>query len=130
MLYVLRNERKKDGKLVQYIDPNSSGTLVFANGESLHLKKSDFRIKALNRWRSSATGGYYPMGWQVYIPKYNIDLTLKPEMENQELVTHQSTKVAYWEGSTRVYGIYGHKKVSGVAYVEMTGYAHKFRQRI
>ncbi len=36
----------------------------------------------------------------------------------------------YWEGSARVSGSRAGKPVAGDAYVEMTGYAEKFRQRI
>ncbi|MEB3286377.1 MAG: lipocalin-like domain-containing protein [Vampirovibrionales bacterium] len=130
MLYVLRNEKIVNGKVVQYLDPNSSGTLVFSNGKARHLKKSDFRIKALGHWTSPTTKAAYPMGWQVEVPAYKLDVMLRPVMEAQELVTHQSTRVAYWEGANSVTGTMGGKVVRGVGYVEMTGYAEQFRQRI
>lgn len=131
MLYVLRNEKKdKSGKPLQYLDPNSSGTLVYANGTTEHLSLGDFKIKALKRWVSPNTKAVYPMGWNIQIPKKNIHLTITPTFKNQELVTQQSTQVAYWEGSSQVKGTVNNKPVVGLAYVEMTGYAEKFRQKI
>jgi predicted secreted hydrolase len=48
-------------------------------------------------------------------------------MRNQELVTRSSTNVTYWEGAVDVSGSFGNVAVSGVGYVEMTGYAEPFR---
>ena len=51
-------------------------------------------------------------------------------MDNQELVTKKSTDVVYWEGAVKVEGNLSDKLVKGSAYVEMTGYAESFKQRI
>lgn len=117
MLYLLRNE---DGS----VDPNSSGTLVDAQGNSRHLNLNDFKvIESGKKWVSPASKGVYPLGWKIQIPSAKLELAVTPSFENQELTTQGSTKVAYWEGSSKVSGKKAEKTVSGQAYVEMTGYA-------
>lgn len=117
MLYLLRHQ---DGR----IDPNSSGTIVDAQGHSRHLKLSEFKVSNSGAyWTSSASNGKYPMGWKISIPSEKLDLTIQPAFENQELFTKGSTKVAYWEGSSSARGIKAGRPVQGQAYVEMTGYA-------
>ena len=53
--------------------------------------------------------------------------TLTPLLEDQELVTHGSTRVTYWEGAVDVSGRFGGTPVRGDGYVEMTGYDKAFR---
>ncbi|MGZ3674302.1 MAG: lipocalin family protein, partial [Ktedonobacterales bacterium] len=69
------------------------------------------------------TNGVYPSGWQVTLPSQRLTLTLKPLLLDQELVTAQSTGVAYWEGAVGVTGQRGSARVTGEGYVELTGYA-------
>ncbi|HEY8849640.1 MAG TPA: lipocalin family protein, partial [Thermoanaerobaculia bacterium] len=80
------------------------------------------RILPLSRWKSAASGATYPMEWRIQIPSFGVDLKLDPLMRNQELVTRNSTQVTYWEGAVDVIGSFGNVAVSGVGYVEMTGY--------
>ena len=123
MLYSMR---RNDGS----IDKNSSGTLVAPDGSSRHLTVTDFSIKANSEWKSTKSGGTYPMDWQVTIPSANLNLKILPTMREQELVTAGSTGVVYWEGDSTVSGTKDGKPVTGQAYVEMTGYAEKFRKSI
>ena len=60
MIYVLRHQ---DGS----IDPFSSGTLINADGTSVHLSKEDFSIKPTDFWKSKESGTRYPSGWQVEV---------------------------------------------------------------
>ena len=71
------------------------------------------------------------MGWNVSLPGENLNLSLEPVMNDQELATGKSTGVTYWEGAAQVFTSGGGKKeLAGRAYIEMTGYAEKFRKRI
>ncbi len=119
MLYVIRQE---DGKP----DPNSSGTLTFADGTSQHFRLEEFDIQVLKEWKSRKTGALYPSRWRIRIPSSRIELTVIPAVPDQELTTQESTRVTYWEGSVRVRGRYEGEAVSGVGYVELTGYAEPF----
>lgn len=123
MFYLIRH---KDGKP----DPYSSGTLTYPDGTSRHLRLEEFEIQVLRTWKSRKTGGRYPARWRIRIPQSNIDLTVTPTVSDQELTTQESTRVTYWEGSVRVDGRYEGKPVSGVGYVELTGYAEPFAKRI
>lgn len=117
MLYLLRQDNGQ-------IDPNSSGTWVDLNGQSHHLTLKDFTVKPSGQsWTSPASKGKYPMGWEITVPSQRLMLTVTPAFQNQELYTKGSTRVAYWEGSAQVSGARWGKRITGQAYVEMTGYA-------
>jgi predicted secreted hydrolase len=118
MLYLIR---RKDGSP----DPYSSGTLVKADGTTKQLKLEDFQIDILARWKSAKSGGNYPMKWKVTIPGEGLELEIVPEFTDQELITNRSTRVTYWEGAVQVRGKVQRKPVTGVGYVEMTGYVGK-----
>jgi predicted secreted hydrolase len=46
------------------------------------------------------------------------------------LVTKESTRVTYWEGSVKVEGKYQGNPIKGMGYVELTGYAKPFSKGI
>ncbi len=123
MLYIIRHE---DGKP----DPHSSGTLTHPDGTSHHLRLEEFQIQVLRTWKSRKTGGRYPAKWRILVPQSSLDLMVTPTVSDQELVTQESSRVTYWEGSVRVNGKYGGKAVRGVGYVELTGYAEPFAKGI
>lgn len=117
MLYLLRQDSG-------HVDPNSSGTVVEANGQTRHLALQSFQVRETGAtWRSPQTQGRYPMGWTIQVPASGLRLEVMPTFEAQELATKASTGVAYWEGSATVRGTHAGKPVKGRAYVEMTGYA-------
>lgn len=120
MLYVMR---RKDGS----IDPHSSGTLVDRDGNTRHLALADFKIEALDKWKSPASGAVYPMRWKVAVPSAGLKLQVDPLFPAQELDTKRSTKVTYWEGSVALAGTRNGQSVRGLGYVEMTGYAGKLK---
>src|SRR5680860_502081 len=99
-------------------DPNSGGVWVDARGDSVTLVASDVRIKTLARW-SSPRGGRYPARWRLTIPARDCRLTVTPIVVDQEL----DVLVRYWEGAVDVTGACGTDRVSGMGYVELTGYA-------
>jgi predicted secreted hydrolase len=123
MFYQIRH---KDGK----IDPNSSGTIIFPDGSYQHLPKKEFQIDALDRWKSSKSEAIYPSKWRIKVPARQIELTLSPTVKNQELITKESTRVTYWEGSVKVEGKYQGTPINGLGYAELTGYAKPFSKGI
>ena len=120
MLYIIR---RSDGTP----DVTSSGSLIASDGSVIHIKREQLRVTPLAKWKSAKSGATYPMGWRVEVPAFNVSLTLRPLMNQQELVTHGSTNVTYWEGACDVMGTFGGVGVRGEAYVEMTGYDRAFR---
>jgi predicted secreted hydrolase len=118
--------RYKDGKL----DPFSSGTIIFQKGDSQHLLLKEFQIESLDQWKSQKSGATYPSEWRIVVPGHQIELMLTPRIKDQELITQESTRVTYWEGSVKVEGKYRGQRVRGMGYVELTGYAKPFLRGI
>lgn len=116
MIYLMRS---KDGTY----SPASAGTFVDASGKSVRLAKDAFTVDALDHWTSPHSGGRYPSRWRVRIPSLDLNLTLRPNVEDQEMQTQETTRVTYWEGSVSASGTVGQQPVEGQGYVELTGYA-------
>jgi predicted secreted hydrolase len=123
MIYQIRHQ---DGR----IDPYSRGTIILQDGIHHPLPQKEFQVQSLDRWRSQKTGGTYPSKWRVDVPSHRIELTLTPTVKDQELITQESTRVTYWEGSVKVEGKYQGNPIKGMGYVELTGYAKPFSKGI
>ena len=119
MIYLLR--QKTGGN-----SASSSGTFVKASGEAIRLSQKDFQVEILDRWKSPRSGATYPSRWRIQVIPLNLEVSIIPNLSNQELITEKSTRVTYWEGSVSVSGRSGQNPVSGVGYVELTGYAKPF----
>ena len=100
----------------------SSGTYVTKDGDSTALGKSDFTIEPTGFWKSPRTGATYPSGWLLKAPKFGLELTVTPVMDDQELDTRGTTMIVYWEGACKVKGKSGGADILGHAYVELVGY--------
>ncbi len=123
MFYQIRH---KDGK----IDPYSSGTIIFLDGRYQHLSKEQFQIEVLDQWKSRKSGATYPSKWRIKLPSHHIELSLASTVNDQELITKESTRVTYWEGSIKVGGKYRGNPIKGVGYVELTGYSKSLSGKI
>ena len=122
MVYRLR---LKNGKT----EPLSSGTLIEKNGRVRHLSRAEFALTPLSNWKSPATGATYPARWRITLPREKIVLETTPTVANQELrPSRTGANLAYWEGSIAVRGAQNGRALSGVGYLEMTGYASPFGQ--
>lgn len=121
MLYQIR---LRDGG----IEPTSNGTFVNADGSTRYLSMAagDYTITPLGTWTSPRTGAVYPHGWRLRInaPEGALDIEVQPFMRDQEL----NTTTAYYEGAARVTGAQNGQPISGVAYVELTGYNVQTRE--
>ncbi|MGE3490867.1 MAG: lipocalin-like domain-containing protein [Vicinamibacterales bacterium] len=115
MLYQLRRD---DGSR----DPRSSGTLVEADGRTRHLADHQFTLTPGRATFTSKNGAVYPIEWSIAIPSEQLEMTVTTPLPDQELSLERSTGVAYWEGAIDVSGSRGGSKVTGVGYLEMTGY--------
>ena len=111
MFYQLR---RKDGSL----SPNSSGSVFYADNSKTDLNLSEVEIKVLDQWKSPHTQISYPSKWQLLIPKLDIDLTIIPLINDQEL----NVRYRYWEGAVNVTGEKLGQAILGQGYVELTGY--------
>jgi predicted secreted hydrolase len=82
------------------------------------LAAGDFRLEASDLW-TSPRGGRYPARWRISVPSADIALEVVPRLADQEL----AVSLRYWEGAVTVQGRVRGAPVSGVGYVELTGYA-------
>jgi predicted secreted hydrolase len=99
------------------------GTVVDADGGVEALDAPDFDIEATGSWASPHTGAVYPSGWRVAVPGHALSLELVPTQLDQELDTGATVGMAYWEGQVEVRGTRANQPISGLGYVELTGYA-------
>jgi predicted secreted hydrolase len=110
--------RRADGRR----DPHSSGTIVDAAGRAQALRAEDFTLVAGEPWRSPKSGARYPISWSIAIPGGGLEMDVRAALPDQELRTERSTGVTYWEGAIDVRGRYRGRVVTGLGYLEMTGY--------
>jgi len=116
MLYRLRH---KDGSA----DPYSSGTYVDAAGRTTFLNLHDFSMQPNDDiWTSPNSGAHYPVSWHLSVPSLALNLEIENPLRSQELSGKTRLSPSYWEGAIDISGKRGTSSVSGVGYLEMTGY--------
>lgn len=94
------------------------GSLIRPDGGVEALHKGNIKLLPLGNWKSSTSGIEYPLTWRLDIPAKNIHMMIRPKMANQEM--NQSFR--YWEGAVEADGISSGIRISGVGYMELTGY--------
>ena len=104
----------------------SNATVVGKNGQSQHIRRDEFLMTVRDTWTSPHTKAVYPAGWQLQIFPSSIDLSIKPNLADQEMLTSRITGEIYWEGSVSVKGTKEGQEITGHGYVELTGYARPF----
>ncbi|MBX2881385.1 MAG: carotenoid 1,2-hydratase, partial [Granulosicoccus sp.] len=106
----------------------------YLSTESGEQKERDLspRFTAVRHWRSPRTDGSYPVS--IRLQAGELDLTIEPLFDDQELDSRGSTGVIYWEGAVSVWHSEairpdGSKKSDRIAtgYLELTGYAERLR---
>ena len=95
------------------------GTLSFPDGRQIPILPDDFDLTPTGEWTSPDSGTVYPSGWRVSFPQHDIELTIDPLIDDQEM----DVAFTYYEGATIVRGTMNGEPVAGRGYVELTGYA-------
>jgi predicted secreted hydrolase len=103
-------------------DPYSAGTFVNVAGTSRHLGVAEFSLVPGATWTSPANGAHYPVHWTIRVPSLALELSASTPLDDQELVSRNPFWPTYWEGAITLHGVRGGEPVSGVGYLEMTGY--------
>jgi predicted secreted hydrolase len=101
--------------------PFSAGTFIHRDGATQALSSRDFALVPQAWWTSPASGGKYPVEWEIKFLDYGLRLTTP--VKNQELDTRRTTGKIYWEGFVEVTGKKAGQAIRGEGYLEMTGYA-------
>jgi predicted secreted hydrolase len=118
MLYRIR---RTDGS----VDPYSSGTFVDESGRAMHLRREDFSLTPEDEaWKSPATGAVYSTRWYISVPKLGLQLEAGTALKSQELSEKSKVIPNYWEGAIQLNGHRAGQVMTGVGYLEMTGYDH------
>jgi predicted secreted hydrolase len=123
MLYRLRHA---DGAA----DPASSGTFIDPEGRAHVLSLNDYTLEPVSFWTSPRSHARYPQRWRLTVPSRGLSLELIPRMTEQELRTERSTQITYWEGAIESTGLSGGKPMTGLGYMELTGYAERFIKKL
>jgi predicted secreted hydrolase len=111
MLFFIKN---KQGQIVE-----TAGTRVAGDGKDLaYLTASSIGEKPTGSWKSPATGITYGSGWQVTVP--GGQLTITPDLRDQEVNLLKTQMNVYWEGDVTIKGTIGGATVSGDGYTELT----------
>jgi predicted secreted hydrolase len=97
----------------------AGGSLRDAAGSIRRFHPDEIEFVPLQRWRSPRSGTTYPIEWRIRAGE--VEWTLTPLMNDQELDSRSSTGAIYWEGA-----VIAHRegKLAGKGYLELTGY-HK-----
>jgi predicted secreted hydrolase len=115
--------RREDGS----VDPYSAGTFIDARGAATHLRASEFTLQPLGDvWKSAATHAAYPIRWKISVPGFGIELEAQTPLASQEITGSSKLSPDYWEGAIHLSGQKRNAVLTGVGYLEMTGYDRPF----
>ncbi|MCD6280191.1 MAG: hypothetical protein J7J85_01110 [Deltaproteobacteria bacterium] len=121
MVYLIKNED------ATYDKKTSRAILFRSDGSMEEIPYKDMEIIPKDNWISPRTSAEYITSWEIKIKREKLDLKVSAVIQDQEIDSHKSTKVIYWEGKMDVVGIKDGKPVKGMAYLEMCGNAHPVR---
>lgn len=96
----------------------AGGTLRDSLGRTRRFGPEAVRLTPVRHWRSARTAATYPVSMRVRVGE--LEMTLEPLFDDQELDARTVTGIVYWEGAVRARGPSG---VAGRGYLELTGYA-------
>lgn len=85
--------------------------------ETIH----DLTFSPASQWTSKRTFHTYPTSWRLQSAAAQLDVTISAVFADQEMITVIS-KPAFWEGRCTVKGTYAGRDVSGLAYIERSGF--------
>ncbi|MBN2590901.1 MAG: hypothetical protein JXA96_13635 [Sedimentisphaerales bacterium] len=95
--------------------------LIDKNSQCKYTEK--VQITPLDKvWTSEKTGAGYPLFWNIQIPSWNINLNIKPVVENQEMIF---SIINYWEGPIDITGKINNSDIKGKGFMELVGYPMK-----
>ncbi|HEX7329152.1 MAG TPA: lipocalin-like domain-containing protein [Casimicrobiaceae bacterium] len=100
----------------------AGGTLRDARGHRTTFGPADVTFTPLRQWTSPRTRIEYPVAMRIRAG--DLDVTLEPLFDDQELDARASVGAVYWEGAVRAL-VSG--RVAGRGYLELTGYGAPLR---
>jgi predicted secreted hydrolase len=80
------------------------------------LNSEQFELNPVGNWNSDLTDISYPLQWEIKISDLNINIRIKPKINNQEF----NNTIIYWEGAVNI--LNNSNQRIGEGYMELTGY--------
>ncbi|WP_220192469.1 lipocalin-like domain-containing protein [Ktedonospora formicarum] len=114
MIYFIRDDK---GNVI-----STYAGYIGNQGQDRVIPAQAVKNTVLEHWTSPTTGITYPSGWRVMIQDLGLDLTIRPLLKDQELVTTRTTGKTYWEGAVEIEGRQDKQNLTGQGYIELTGY--------
>lgn len=99
-------------------DAASAGVWVDAAGRVTPLNVKQVHLTPLAYWQSASNRARYPIRWQLDIPELSASFKINAAVPDQQW----HGRFSYWEGAMKVTGRYQSEDITGVGYVELTGY--------
>ncbi len=118
-LLAFRLRNKENGNVWSY------AVLRDANNKVISERSSEQAVTftPLKTWRSIVSGAQYPVSQRIEFA--NLQFSVEPAFEAQEIDGRLSTGGFYWEGAVRLLDQAG--QPIGRGYLEMTGYSNRIR---
>jgi geranylgeranyl pyrophosphate synthase/predicted secreted hydrolase len=95
--------------------------VIASDSDGQYRMHKDMTLTPLESWRSKRMFNDYPTRWQLSVPSEKLELSIEAAFVDQEFLTTVS-KPAFWEGRTEIVGSRNGHPVTGVGYVERSGF--------
>jgi predicted secreted hydrolase len=110
--------------------PFSSATYRDPDGDVQYISSDEWTTEPLAHWTSPRTGARYPIRWRLTMSNPDLELTIRSDFPNQEMVFENGLTAPYWEGMVRAEGRLDGEPLNGRGYIEMTGYVRSMDETL
>ena len=100
------------------VEPFKYGLVVDQHGQTELIPPDQIVLTPVRTWKSNLSHSEYPVHWKIEIPWFNMKLDVESLIDAQE----RDDSFRYWEGAIRVSGMESNQPITGLGYLEMTGY--------
>jgi len=123
----------------EYGDKNKTYHASMMDAKGNQKSTSNLMIKKLpkNKFKSIETGSEYQLGYEIYMPDWDLFFTVEPYNKKQEMIFGS---INYWEGGISVKGHLRNKEIRGEGFMELVGspmkksalkiYLNKFKKEL
>ncbi len=97
------------------------GSIFTVEGNNIPLEQEDIELTPTKFWISPDSKRSYAVEWQLEVPKYRIQATVKAVRPASELILKKNgVTLYYWEGMCTVNAKIMGRSLNGKSYLEMT----------
>ena len=106
--------RRRDGSGT----PINRGLLINSDNTVQTFERRDIALEQLAEWKSPVSGQIYPVQWRLSVPQEQLELTLVPLLDDQEL----PLSLRFWSGSVTLKGQFKGQQIKGMGHIELGSY--------